>query len=126
MWRKFLLMMMALSFLFELIFTLAGLFAPEWTLAQYGLPADSNTLFLAFVLTWMLLLITLMCGLVLKELRAGEKSAYSWSLLLGLWWVAVGIAVYAYAGRIEPLFLDSGKGALIVLATLKARRHSSV
>ena len=109
--RKWLVGILWFSLAFEIGFTGAGFFAPGLLLQQFQVPVSEKTLFLGMVIAWMILFISVICGLALKWVREGNIAGWTLSYVLGFWWIGIGIALH----RPENLVLDSLKGALIVL-----------
>ena len=112
--RKLLLVVVGISLVFEIIFAVAGLVTPVWTLGQFGLSATNETLFLAFVLSWIFIFISAVCALTLWQIKHNNPNGKILADLLGFWWISVGIAIFFKAGKIDNLFIDSLKGLLIV------------
>jgi hypothetical protein len=104
----------------EALLSAGGFFAPAALLTQFKLTPSPDTLFLGFVVAWFLLLTTLVCGLAIREVRAGRPVGWTLSYLLGGWWTAIGLALFFAYDRPDHLFLDALKGALMFLAAWKS------
>ena len=115
-WRKILIGLLAVAFAVECLYPIGGFLFPEKTLELFGMPANPDTRFLAFVLTWCLLFVAAACGLALWQVAKDVPAGWQLSLVLGYWWIAIGIALAIAYGRTDNLFLDSLKGGLIVIA----------
>lgn len=102
------------SLVFEVFFAAGALFAPETTLGQFGLGVTPDTRFLAFGLGWTFVVISAFIALAIKLVIERDRLGRTLSLLLGSWWVVVGVAIFLKWGKIENLFVDSLKGAVIV------------
>ena len=126
MWKKILVLLLSLSFLLEMLLAVGGFFASDTLLTQFKLSSTPDTAFMGFVLAWLLLFVAIICGLALKLVLGGDRAGWTLSYVLGLWWVAIGIGLWWGYGRIDNLFMDSLKGALIILAARMSGRRTSV
>ncbi|RFP64455.1 hypothetical protein D0N36_14145 [Hymenobacter lapidiphilus] len=121
--RTALLILLILSLVFELILTVGGFFAPEMLLAKFGVGVTPDTRFLAFVLAWLLLFVSLAIVLALVWVWRRDGGYPALCYLLGFWWIGIGLGLYLGYGRFDNLLLDGLKGVLLVLATWAARRE---
>jgi hypothetical protein len=120
--RSVLLILLVLSLLIELVLAAGGFLAPATLLARFGAGATPDTLFLAHVVAWMLLFVSLVAALALKWVWQRHPDYPVLCYLLGFWWIGIGLALYLGFGRFDNLLLDSLKGLLLVLATWATRR----
>ncbi|SDX90714.1 hypothetical protein [Hymenobacter psychrophilus] len=120
--RTSLLILLVVALLFELLLTAGGFFAPDMLLEKFGAGVTADTRFLAFVVAWLLLFVSL--AIVLALVWVGRRHAGYPALcyLLGFWWMGIGLGLYLVYGRFDNLLLDGLKGLLLVLATWATRR----
>ncbi|QIX60798.1 hypothetical protein HER32_06250 [Hymenobacter sp. BT18] len=119
--RKALLLLLVFSLLLEAALTFAGFLLPDLVLTKFGVAPTSDTRFMAFAMAWLLLLVTLVCGLALYWTWKRHPGYAPLGYVLGLWWVGIGLGLYLGYGRLDNLVLDTGKGLLLVLATWGSR-----
>jgi hypothetical protein len=119
--RKLLLATLAAALLIETAFTAVGFLAPRVLLAKFGMAAGPDALFLAFVLSWTLGFVSLVCALALKWVAARDPQGWTWSFILGTWWIGIGAGIYFYRGIPDNLLLDSFKGLLLVVFAWRSR-----
>ena len=81
-----------------------------------------DTRFLAFVVAWLLLFVSLAAGLALVWVWQRQPGYPTLCYLLGFWWIGIGLGLYFVYGRFDNLLLDGLKGLLLVLATRATRR----
>lgn len=122
--RNLLLALLALSLLIELALTGGAFFARAFTLQQFGVTLSPDTAFLGYIVAWLLLFVSLVCGLALYQLYQRNPDYATLCYLLGLWWIGIGIGIYVAFGKPDNLILDSLKGLLIVLLTSRSRART--
>ncbi|NVO85298.1 hypothetical protein [Hymenobacter terrestris] len=120
--RTALLILLIVALLFELILTVGGFFAPEMLLAKFGVGVTPDTRFLAFVLAWLLLFVSLAIMLAIVWVWRRHTGYPALCYLLGFWWMGIGLGLYLVYGRFDNLLLDGLKGLLLVLATWATQR----
>jgi hypothetical protein len=101
--RKLLLAVLLLSLVIELGLTGGLLFARETTSKAFGVGLTADTSFLAYILGWL-------CGFA------------SMMLCLAIFWIGIGIGIYAGFGKPDNLLIDTLKGCLIVGLTWWSQR----
>ena len=128
--RTLLLVVLAISALLELALTGGAFFAPVQTLAQFGVKYGPDNTFLAYIMGWLLLFVTLVATVALVQVWKRRPGFATWCYLLGIWWIGIGIGIYFTFGKPDNLLLDSLKGLIIVVLTwrcqvarLMARRY---
>ena len=121
MFKNLLVAILALAVVIELGLALGGFFAPALMLEAFHVGPSAETLFLAGVIAWIVLAIGLVAALALRWVLQNNRDGWILSLLLGTWWIAIGIGLFAQFGVVENLFIDSLKGALLVAFALKSR-----
>lgn len=119
--RTLLLALLILSLLLELGLTGGAFFAREFTLHQFGVSLTPDTAFLGYIVGWLLLFVSLVCGLAMWQVWQRTSDYATLCYLLGFWWIGIGIGIYLAFGKPDNLLLDSLKGLLIVLLTNRMR-----
>ena len=122
--RNLLLALLALSLLIELGLTGGAFFARAVTLQQFGVTLTPDTAFLGYIVAWLLLFVSLVCGLALYQLYQRNPDYATLCYLLGFWWIGIGIGIYIAFGKPDNLVLDSLKGLLIVILTSRIRART--
>ena len=112
--RKLLLAVLVLSLVIELGLTGGLFFAREMTAKQFGVVLTPDTSFLAYVIGWLCLFVSMMIMLALWQLKQGNNNYATLCYIMGFFWIGIGIGIYVSFGKPDNLFLDSLKGALIV------------
>ena len=128
--RTLLLVVLFVALLLELALTGGAFFAPEFTLTQVGVKYGPETTFLAYIVAWFLLLVSLVAAVAIVQVWQRRPGFATWCYLLGMWWIGIGVGIYYTFGKPDNLLLDSVKGLLIVVLTwrcqtgrLMARRY---
>ena len=128
--RTLLLVVLLIALLLELALTGGAFFAPVFTLAQFGVKYGPETTFLAYIVAWFLLFVSLVAAVALAQVWQQRSGFAIWCYLLGVWWIGIGVGIYYAFGKPDNLLLDSVKGILIVILTwrcqadrLMARRY---
>jgi len=120
MWKKALLVLLFTATIFELVFTLASFIAPSWVLKQFELPANSDMLFLSFILGLTFSLITVVCAYAFYLVKNNHPTGHGLAYILGAWWFLIGIIIFLVYKKTDSLIMDSFKGFLILLCTYKS------
>jgi hypothetical protein len=118
--RCVLIFILTVALVIELCLALGGFFVPGKVLEAFKVSETVETLFLADVIAWLLLAVSLACGLALKWVLANHAAGWTLSMLLGIWWVGIGVGLFARFGIYDNLLLDSVKGAVIVASAWKS------
>ena len=119
--RQLLLILLVVSSVIEFLFPLGGFLAPAQMLEIFKVGVTPDTLFLTFILAWSLGFVAIVCALTARLVWGGEPFGWTLSYLLGFWWIGIGVTLFVVHGRVDNLFLDALKGALIVAAAWKSR-----
>lgn len=119
--RKLLIGILTLALIIELAWPILGFFAADFLIAQFKMTPTPDVSFLAFVLSWCLLFVAVICGLTLRLVIKGQALGWTLSYALGLWWVGIGGSLFLIYGRVDNLLLDGLKGAVIVAAAYASR-----
>lgn len=115
--RKLLLTLLIIALVIELALAGGAIFAREFTLKQFGVRLTSDTSFLGYVVGWLLLFVSLVCGLAIWQVWQRKRGFQNLCYLLGFWWVGIGIGIYFAFGKPDNLILDSLKGLLLLILT---------
>jgi hypothetical protein len=115
---------LSIALVIEAALAFSGFFAPSFALRQFGIADSPETQFLSYVVAWLLLFVTVICGWALHRVHLHRAAGLQMSLVLGLWWVGVGSALFLRYDKVENLFLDAFKGALIVAAAIAEIRKN--
>ena len=128
--RTLLLVVLFIALLLELALTGGAFFAPVFTMAQFGVKYGPETIFLAYIVAWFLLFVSLVAAVALAQVWQRRPGFATWCYLLGVWWIGIGVGIFYAFGKPDNLLLDSVKGILIVILTwrcqadrLMARRY---
>ncbi|WP_210520525.1 hypothetical protein [Hymenobacter terricola] len=119
--RTLLLIVLAIALLLELALTGGAFFAPALTLTQFGVKYGPDTTFLAYIVGWLLLFVSLVTAVAVGQVWQRRPSYATWCYLLGLWWIGIGIGIYYAFGKPDNLLLDSVKGLFIVVLTWRCQ-----
>lgn len=119
--RTLLLVVLSIALLLELVLTGGTFFAPVLTLTQFGVKYGPDTAFLAYIVAWLLLFVSLVAAMSLGQVWQRRPSYATWCYLLGVWWIGIGIGIYYAFGKPDNLLLDSVKGLFIVLLTWRCQ-----
>ena len=122
--RTLLLIVLIIALLIELGLSFGAFFAREFTLHQFGVTLTADTAFLGYIVAWLLLFVSLVCGLAIWQVWQRTPGYETLCYLLGFWWIGIGLGIYIAFGKPDNLFLDSLKGLLIVILTGRSRARS--
>lgn len=115
--RNLLLGILIVSLLVELGLAFGIFFARPLMMQQFGVQLTPDTSFLGYVVAWLLLFVSLICGLAIRQVWQRQADFSILCYLLGFWWIGIGIGIYVAFGKPDNLYLDSIKGLLIVVLT---------
>ena len=119
--RTLLLVVLFIALLLELVLTGGAFFAPVLTLTQFGVKYGPDTTFLAYIVAWLLLFVSLVAAVAVGQVWQRRPSYATRCYLLGVWWIGIGIGIYYAFGKPDNLLLDSLKGLLIVVLTWRCQ-----
>lgn len=119
--RLLLLVVLFLSVLLELAITGGVFFAPDYTMAKFGVKYGPELVFAAYVLGWLLLFVSLVAGMAWVQVWKRRPGFASWCYLLALWWIGIGVGIYYAFGKPDNLLLDSVKGLVILGLTWRCQ-----
>ena len=120
--RFFLLLLLFGALVLELALTGGAFFAPAFTLGKFGVKYGPDTAFLAYLTGWFLLFVSAVAGLAFAWVWQRQRHFAALCYLLGLWWVGIGIGIYAAFGKPDNLLLDSLKGLLLIFLAWSYQR----
>jgi hypothetical protein len=120
-WRKVLVGILGLALVIECLWPIGGFLVPEKLLDGFKIAPTADTLFLTFVLTWCLLFVAIICAITLRLVIQNNPVGWTLSYALGLWWVGIGGSLFLLYGKVENLFLDGLKGAIIAVSAWASR-----
>ncbi|MBO2011412.1 hypothetical protein [Hymenobacter negativus] len=119
--RTLLLVVLFIALLLELVLTGGAFFAPVLTLTQFGVKYGPDTVFLTYIMGWLLGFVSLVALVALLQVWQRQRGYMAWCYLLGVWWIGIGIGIYYTFGKPDNLLLDSVKGLLIVVLTWRCQ-----
>ena len=112
--KKILLITLALAFIIEAALSFLCFFMPAKALELFGMEYNEKYAFLGFIIAWFLLLVTILIGYAIYLLQTNKVGSKAIINILGFWWIALGIGVYAVFDKLDNLLLDSLKGMVIL------------
>ncbi len=112
--KKILFITLVLSFVIEATLTFLCFFMPEKAIELFGMHYSEQFAFLGFIISWFLLLVSCLIGYAIYLLQTNKVGSRAIINILGFWWVALGIAVYAAYDKLDNLLMDSLKGMLLL------------
>jgi hypothetical protein len=115
------LLLIVLFIALELALTGGVFLAPVFTLTQFGVKYGPETTFLAYIVGWLLLFVSLVAVVAFGQVWQRRPGYATWCYLLGLWWVGIGIGIYTTFGKPDNLLLDSVKGLVIMFLTWRCQ-----
>jgi hypothetical protein len=119
--RTLLLVVLFIALFIELALTGGAFFAPAFTLSKFGVKYGPETVFLTYLLGWLLGFVSLAALVAFSQVWQRQRSYTAWCYLLGLWWISIGIGIYYTFGKPDNLLLDSVKGLIIVVLTWRCQ-----
>jgi hypothetical protein len=112
--RKLLFAILILSLIIEVGLSVGIFFFKAQVSKQFGVPVNSDTEFLSYLVGWLCLFVSLILILAIYQLTQRNGSYAALCYIMGFFWIAIGIAIFIAFGKPDNLFIDSIKGALIV------------
>ena len=124
--RTLLLIVLLIAVALELALAGGAFFAPVFTLTQFGVKYGPETTFLAYIVAWLLLFVSLVAIVAAGQVWQRRPGYATWCYLLGIWWIGIGIGIYLAFGKPDNLLLDSVKGLLIVGLTWRCQASRAI
>jgi DMSO/TMAO reductase YedYZ heme-binding membrane subunit len=112
--RKALLITLILALVIEAALSFLCFFMPAKAMELFGMQYNDQFAFLGYIIAWFLLLVTVFIGFAIYLLQANKVGSKAIINILGFWWIALGIGVYAIFDKLDNLLLDSLKGMAIL------------
>lgn len=112
--KTILLVTLILAFIIEGVLSFLCFFMPAKAVELFGMQYNEQFAFLGYIIAWFLLLVTTLIGYSIYLLQAKKVGSKAIINILGFWWIALGIGVYAVFDKLDNLLLDSLKGMVIV------------
>ena len=113
--RNLLYITLILAFVIEATLAILCFFKPATAMGLFGMVYSNENSFLAYIIAWFLLLISILIVVALLGLK-NENSGYTILIyVLGCWWIGLGIGVFVTFNKTDNLLLDSVKGAILVV-----------
>ena len=112
--RKLLFALLVISLVIEFGLALGLFFAPDITAKQFKVILTPDTGFLAYIIAWLCVFVSMIIVLAISELKKGNSNYAALCYVMGFFWIGIGIGIYVSYGRPDNLFLDSVKGVLLV------------
>ena len=119
-WRKILIGVLLFATVVEFLFPLGGFLMPERVLELFKVGSSPDTLFMAFVASWLLLFVALVCALTVWLVKQNVRAGWYLSFTLGYWWVGIGVGLAVVYQRYDNLVLDALKGLIIAVSAHKS------
>ena len=113
--RNLLYITLIIAFIIEAALTILCFFKPTTAMSLFGMVYSSETSFLAYIIAWFCLLVSMLIIYALVGLRNDNNGYKTIIYILGCWWIALGIGVYVSFKKTDNLLLDSLKGAILIV-----------
>ena len=104
-----------LAFIIEAALTILCFFKPATAMGLFGMVYSSETSFLAYIIAWFCLLVSILIVYALVGLKNHNNGYKILIYILGCWWIGLGIGVYVSFKKTDNLLLDSLKGAILIV-----------
>lgn len=113
--RNLLYITLILAFIIEAALAILCFFKPITAMGLFGMVYSNETSFLAYIIAWFLLLVSILIVVALLGLKNDNNGYKVLIYLLGCWWIGLGIGVYVSFKKTDNLLLDSVKGVILVV-----------
>ena len=111
--KKLLIVLLVLSGIFEIYQTVCAFLNPLWILSILQIPDSVGARTLNQITAWFLLLVSVLILTSIQWVRRQKSEGLTLTIILGLWWVGVGIGIYFASGITTNLYVDSLKGVAV-------------
>lgn len=125
--KKALVFVLSLSALVELYLALGVLFKPEMMMQSFGIASLTGEIsYMAAIIGWFCLLTTAAAVLSALWVWQSRREGYTLALVLGLFWIGIGLHLGLGFARPQHLGLDAAKGLLILILAWPALRNEKI
>lgn len=104
-----------IAFVIEAALTILCFFKPITAMGLFGMVYSSETSFLAYIIAWFCLLVSILIIYALIGLKNNNNGYKILIYILGYWWIGLGIGVFVSFKKTDNLLLDSLKGFILVV-----------
>lgn len=111
--KKILVALLTVSGIFEIYQAVNAFLNPDWLLKLLNIPDSVGARTLNHITAWFLLLVSILILICLDWIRRDKREGLTLALILGAWWVGIGVGIYLMSGITTNLYADSLKGLLI-------------
>jgi hypothetical protein len=112
--KKIFLITLILALIIEAVLCFLCFFMPSKAMELFGMKYNVQVAFLGYIIAWFLLLVSILIGYAIYLLQVNKVGSKAIINILGFWWIALGIGVYAIFDKLDNLLLDSLKGLVIL------------
>ena len=117
--KKILVGVLALSTVIETFLGIGALLSPEKMMGLFGITTITpDVLYMACIISWLCLVVSVLTGLATFWVYKDRCHGYTLSLILGAFWLGIGLHLGLVFSRPQHLVLDAAKGLLIIVLTL--------
>ena len=117
--KRTLIVVLGIAAFIEIASGILALAFPSALTLLFKIPTlDATTLYLGALIGWQCLAMAAIVCLVIVWMSKEKTEARILTILLGIWWVAIGLWLFIGFNRVEHLFVDAVKGALILVLAL--------
>ncbi len=123
--RNFLIVLLVLSGVFEIYQTVCAFLNPLWILSILQIPDSVGARTINHITAWFLLLVSVLILTCIQWVRRQKSEGLTLAIILGLWWVGIGIGIFVASGISTNLYADSLKGfavSAVSFALMKKRK----
>ena len=121
MYKKALLVFLLIAFIIEALIGVVGIISQNQLLALFKYGISQDTIALAYIIAWLALFVSYICGIAIKQVINNNRNGWLLSYSLAIFWIILGIAVFIKSGRPDNLFIDTFKGCLILISAYLSR-----
>lgn len=124
--KKTLVIILWVSIAFELILGLGILLFPTSLMGVFAITTiNDELLYLAAIVGWFCLLTTLIAFASVQWIRQGQNKGYILAMILGAFWIGIGLHLALVFQRPQHLILDAAKGLVIFILAYKLEKTAS-
>lgn len=104
----------ALSSVWESIITVSLFIYPEFEAGQFHGTVNETTIFYSNLIGGFMILFSALCWLCTFQLKKRDPHGKTLALMIGIFWVYIGIGLYLHQGAPVYVLGDTFRGAVIV------------